>query len=194
MSEAKHQISTSRLRIIGGRWRSRKLVIPSRGVRPTGDRVKETLFNWLQKDILGAHCLDLFAGTGYPGIESISRGADSVVFVENNKIVANLLHQNLKNFKCSNYKLLRANALKIDLSKYGPFDLVFLDPPFGRINIGNLFEMLENSNCLANSALVYMEAPIGQPLMALPSGWEIFREQKAGKVSLVLLERQCIDS
>jgi len=186
-----------KLRIIGGEWRSRQLpVVDLPGLRPTTDRVRETLFNWIQNDIPGARCLDLFAGSGALGFEAASRGAASVSMIElqNNamqvlKSNKQLLGSNIGDTpsRAENIELIQQNAL-IWLAAYQgkPFDVVFLDPPFDSDYLEKTIELLGEQACLSANACIYLECANSQQLPELPAGWAISREKKAGQVKYFL--------
>ena len=183
------------LRIIAGRWRSRKLRFPIIvGVRPTPNRVRETLFNWLQPWLPGARCLDLFAGSGALGLEALSRGAGEVVLVERNPDVAAALRYNLAQLKAANAEPVETDALS--LLAHGPvraFDIVFLDPPFnpdpGADDVlARCCVLLESRGWLKPEGLVYLEAPAGRA-PPLPPAWTLIRSKQAGRVGYHLLRR-----
>ncbi|HVV69682.1 MAG TPA: 16S rRNA (guanine(966)-N(2))-methyltransferase RsmD [Gammaproteobacteria bacterium] len=183
--------ATSQVRIIGGKWRSRKITFPNvAGLRPTPNRVRETLFNWLAPHIHNAKCLDLFAGSGALGFEALSRGAHSVVMVEQSAQVVAQLH--------TNAKLLAAEALaeifcqriepQVSILQNRQFDIVFLDPPFHQGWIPLCCQLLEISQCLTPGALIYIEAECELQPLPIPSNWNILRQQKAGQVSYYLIQ------
>lgn len=191
MSPRKQAHQSSVLRIIAGRWKGRRITIATDGIRPTGDRVRETLFNWLMPFVRDTRCLDLFAGTGALGIEALSRGALSVVFVERNRAAANAIRELLKELDGSaadsRAEIISVNALKLDLAALGPFDIVFLDPPFDGPHLQDLCTLLEQSNALAPSAHIYMEMDRRQALPVLPAAWDVSKEQTAGQVRYALV-------
>ena len=178
----------SRIRITGGAWRSRLIeVIDAPGLRPTPDRVRETLFNWLGQDLTGWHCLDLFAGSGILGIECASRGATSVTLVENNAKTLKQLRDNLASFATDRLRLLRTDALEFAAAaaqqKQG-FDLVLLDPPYRQ---GWLERVAPFLSALAHPGMrIYAEAE--HRIDAL-SDWRTIRQGQAGQVFYHLLER-----
>jgi 16S rRNA (guanine966-N2)-methyltransferase len=175
------------VRIIGGRWRGRRLpVAEGAQLRPSGDRVRETLFNWLAPVLPGLRCLDLFAGTGALGIEALSRGAASAWFVERDPRVAALLEAGLGRLAAANARVISADALRFLAGTPQPFDLVFLDPPFGAVDPGELCTLLRRG-WLAADARVYLELPRTQAVPALPPGWAVLREKVAGQVRFALL-------
>ncbi|TDJ42304.1 MAG: 16S rRNA (guanine(966)-N(2))-methyltransferase RsmD [Gammaproteobacteria bacterium] len=191
MSPRKQVRQSSLIRIIAGRWKGRRITIVADGIRPTGDRVRETLFNWLMPHIHNARCLDLFAGTGALGIEALSRGAGSVVFAERNRPAAKAIRNMLKDLagdeEYARTKIITIDALKLDLGAKGPFDIVFLDPPFDGPHLQDLCTLLEQSNALAPSAHIYMEMDRRQDLPELPTTWAVSKEQTAGQVRYALV-------
>lgn len=183
----------NRLRIIGGRWRGRKLAFPDgEGLRPTSDRIRETLFNWLQDDIADARCLDLFAGSGALGLEALSRGAANVLMCDSNPQVIRQLQANLDTLQAEGAELLQAPAL--DMLQAGPtgqpFDVVFLDPPFAQQLLGRCIHMLEAHGWLAPMAKIYLESASEQEFPELPENWQLLREKTAGQVSYRLALRK----
>lgn len=173
---------SNQFRIIGGQWRGRRLGFPDvAAIRPTPDRVRETLFNWLQPHIPGARCLDLFAGSGAVGLEALSRGAASVTFVEQDRRVARRIQEHLQLLN-GNGTVVEQEALSYLRRESAIYDLVFLDPPFGKGLIGEVSRLLEEQGLINNSTLIYLESE--QPVTAgeLPSGFIIKREKWAGQV------------
>jgi len=191
MSPRKQVRQSSVIRIIAGRWKGRRIAIVADGIRPTGDRVRETLFNWLMPHIHDARCLDLFAGTGALGIEALSRGAGLVVFAERNRPAAKAIRETLKDLagdeEYVRTEIITIDALKLDLGAKGPFDIVFLDPPFDGPHLQDLCTLLEESNALAPSAHIYMEMDRRQDLPELPTSWAVSKEQTAGQVRYALV-------
>jgi 16S rRNA (guanine966-N2)-methyltransferase len=183
---------SNRLRIIGGRWRGRKLDFPDvEGLRPTPDRVRETLFNWLQNDIVGARCLDLFAGSGALGLEALSRGATRVVLVDSSRLVTQQLESHLRTLQCNDAVVVNLPAQGfLDRGPGGAhFDVVFLDPPFAQGLLAPCCRQLEDGGWLASHALIYTEAEKGLPL-EVPANWRLHRELTAGQVCCRLFQRQ----
>ena len=188
------QHSNSRLpgkyRIIGGRWRGRKMaIVDAAGVRPTSDRVRETLFNWLAKPVRKAACLDLFAGSGALGIEALSRGAASVVFVEKNRRASSHLRDQL-DVLGAEAEVVCGDALAFLQGPVRKFDIVFLDPPYQSTMLAPAMQALEANDWLGKDALVYAEKPAREPLSGIPPGWVLWRESKAGQVGYYLFRRQ----
>lgn len=170
------------IRIIAGQWRARRLpVLEHDGLRPSTDRVRETLFNWLMHDISGAHCLDLFAGSGALGLECLSRGAESALFVESDRKVAAQLQQNLQTLNAlKKGKVLNQDALNMVRQKASkPFDLVFLDPPFENDLLSHVMPLLNDNGWVSDSSLVYVEQASKQDPCPTP-GWKVYKEGKAG--------------
>ena len=179
------------LRIIGGSWRGRKLRFPaSPAIRPTPDRVRETLFNWLGGAVHGARCLDLFAGSGALGLEALSRGAAHVSFVEQDAAAARELQARLEEWHAQGAAVARCDALEYLAGAATPFALVFLDPPFDSDLLGRCARLLEAGGWLAPGALIYAECPARAGLPALPAGWRALKSRQAGEVGYHLLARQ----
>ncbi len=176
------------VRIVGGEWRGRRLPVPAGTlVRPTGDRVRETLFNWLAPVIGGMRGLDLFAGTGALGLEALSRGAAEMCFVERDPQAARAIEETLRRFGCDRGRVVTAEALRYLAGLPRPFDLVFLDPPFGAVALGDLCKLL-HGGWLAGEARIYLELPRAEPLPELPAGWRLLREKTAGQVRFALAQ------
>ncbi len=173
------------VRIIGGLWRSRILEFPDvAGLRPTPDRVRETLFNWLGRDLTGLACLDLFAGSGALGFEALSRGAASVVMVEKNAAALAALRENARKLGAGNLTVVRGDALEFARGASSLFDVVFVDPPY-RLGLQAAALALVRG-LLVEGARVYAES--GAALQP-PQGWTILRHARAGKVHFHLLGR-----
>jgi len=173
-------------RIISGQWRRRRLKFPPLpGIRPSPDRVRETLFNWLMHRIAGAHCLDLFAGSGALGLEALSRGAASVLFIDQERTVMDTLRTHLETLHAVNGEVLQSEALAFLRVPRQMFDIVFLDPPFASPLLAEAACALEQYGWLASQAHVYMEYPKGT-VPQLPAAWEMIREGQAGRVGFGL--------
>ncbi|MBV1914346.1 MAG: 16S rRNA (guanine(966)-N(2))-methyltransferase RsmD [Pseudomonadales bacterium] len=190
--------SGGEVRIIGGQWRSRKIEFPgATGLRPTGDRIRETLFNWLQNEIVGSRCLDLFAGSGILGIEALSRGAESCAFVEAHPPTYQSLAQQLSKFDASQPKtqLIRDDAIKWLQSSQplAQYNMVFVDPPFSLNIASQCCELLENSGLLMDSSLIYLEQARSQNELDLPASWQQLRSKSSGQVSYSLYRRETPD-
>lgn len=178
-----------RIRIIGGQLRNSRLDVPDLpGLRPTPERVRETLFNWLAPVIAGARCLDLCAGTGALGIEALSRGAAAVQFVERDARAAQALRDNLARLKTSGGDVAAMDAQAYLQGAAQPFGLVFLDPPFALDLWTPLAQRLEQGGWLAPSAWIYVESP-RQSSPVLPAQWLGHREGVAGDVKYALYRR-----
>ena len=178
-----------RLRIVAGNWRSRLLDIADvEGLRPTSERIRETLFNWLAPRIHGARCLDAYAGTGALGLEALSRGASSVVFVEKSPVAARQLRRNIDVLDARGATVLQQDAHDyLSDAATGPFDLVFLDPPFAADLVEETCRLLEQHDLLATDALVYIELPKTGAEPELPSGWQVKKNKTAGNVRYMLV-------
>lgn len=175
----------NRVRIIGGEWRSRRISFPSReDLRPTPDRVRETLFNWLGQDLTGKACLDLFAGSGALGFEAASRGAQRVVMVERDPATFKALQASGAQLGAAAVELTRANALEFLCADRGRYDVIFLDPPFMAGYWARLLPLLPPH--MAPEAVVYCESA-DRP--STPGGWELWKQGRAGQVHFQLLKR-----
>lgn len=186
------QKSGGQIRIIGGDWRGRKLpVLDSEGLRPTSDRVRETLFNWLQFDIAGARCLDLFAGTGALGLEALSRGAAEVVFVEYSSKVADQLRLNLETLNAdSRAKVFQADALTwLENGSSEVFDMIFLDPPFHKGLLPEVLEKLFTNGYIDASTFLYIEQEKAESWPELPENWQVVREKRTSQVVYGLFKK-----
>jgi len=179
------------IRIIGGLWRGRKLPVPdSAGLRPTTDRVRETLFNWLAPDIQGARCLDCFAGSGALGLEALSRHAASATLLELERPVAQQLEKNLATLGAKTGRVINVNTLQFLAQGGEPHDLIFIDPPFRKGLLEQTIIQLETQGWLAESALIYVESEVEHGLPPVPVSWQLYREKIAGQVAYRLYHRQ----
>lgn len=170
------------LRIIAGRWRGRRIMVPDLpGLRPTPDRVRETLFNWLQPVIAGARCLDLFAGSGALALEALSRGAAEVVAVERDRAAADRLRATAGQFGTDGLQVVCDDALAYLAGTPEPFDVVFLDPPFDSGLLGRAAERVA-PGWLNDPAWIYLECAPGQEQRPLPEPWHVVRHKRAGDV------------
>lgn len=177
----------NQLRIVGGRWRGMRIDFPDvAAIRPSPDRVRETLFNWLQTHISGARCLDLFAGSGALGIEALSRGASAVTFVDREPQVSRHLTQTLQRLGASGATVKTEDAVRFLERTPEPFDLVFLDPPFASTLLQAVFARLPQG-WLAPEAHIYVECPSNVPMPPLSAGWSVYRSKQAGQVGYHLL-------
>ncbi len=191
--------SAGQIRIIAGKNKGRKLpVLMAEGLRPTTDRVKETVFNWLMPYIHQANCLDCFAGSGSLGFEAMSRGATQVTLVELNKAAAKQLQANKELIKANNITVHQGDALTflqegfLNLqqkgSDYQPFDLVFLDPPFRKKLVEQSAQLL-NDFGLADEALIYVEME-AESTQIIPANWQLLKEKVTGQVVYRLYQYQ----
>ncbi|WP_434679132.1 16S rRNA (guanine(966)-N(2))-methyltransferase RsmD [Pseudomonas sp. R1-18] len=179
------------LRIIGGEWGSRKLTFPDApGLRPTPDRVRETLFNWLAPYIAGARVLDVFTGSGALYFEALSRGASMGLALDSNPAAVANLRQNLNTLNCTSGQVVQADALRhLETAAATPFDVVFLDPPFHKGLLPSACALLESRGWLADRAWIYTESESAPSTTGLPGDWRLHREKKAGQVYYALWQR-----
>lgn len=174
----------NKVRIGGGEWRSRILRFPEiPGLRPTPDRVRETLFNWLGQELRGQVCLDLFSGSGALGFEALSRGATEVVMVEQAPAVFHALQENAKLLNADRARLQRSDALQFLAHNQHRFDIIFLDPPFAQGWLQKLLPQLASH--LTKDGVVYAEAEIA---LKDDAYWQVIKQRKAGKVFYHLLK------
>lgn len=207
----KSSLETGSFRIIGGQWRSRRLNFPAiEGLRPTTDRVRETVFNWLTAEIQGAHVLDVFSGSGALGIEALSRGAVSLLALEKDRLAAKALQANIDTL-CAvpqdeksvtiehvdalaflkQLKALISHETGLDqFSNKTLFDLVFLDPPFRKGILEETLNLLDKHPSIQKGALVYIEREKELLSIAMPSNWTLLKEKVAGQVSYQLFRVQ----
>lgn len=184
--------SKGEVRIIAGIWRGRKLpVLNSQGLRPTTDRIKETLFNWLMPYIVDSRCLDCFAGSGSLGFEALSRQAAFVQFFELDKTAAKQLQQNLQLLECSNGNIQQGNSLQLlaNGNSQAPYDLVFLDPPFQQGLLAPTIDALTHGNWLADNALIYIESEKQLGSLSIPPDWQLLKEKIGGEVCFRLYRK-----
>jgi RNA methyltransferase, rsmD family len=193
MKKAQVQNAKGEVRIIAGRWRGRKLpVLNANGLRPTGDRMKETLFNWLMHHILDSRCLDCFAGSGSLGFEALSRQARQVTFLELDKTVANQLKKNLQTLPLEGQQAEVINQNSLDFLRQAPneptFDLVFLDPPFHFGLAEQAIALLDEHRWLVPEALIYVETEKCKAL-SVPADWQLLKEKTTGQVCCRLYQK-----
>ncbi|MGR8952275.1 MAG: 16S rRNA (guanine(966)-N(2))-methyltransferase RsmD [Gammaproteobacteria bacterium] len=180
----------NKIRIIGGSWRSRQLRFDDApGLRPTPARVRETLFNWLQYDIAGSRCLDLYAGSGALGFEAASRGAKEVVQVESDAGACRNLRANAAALGANGNRIVEMEVERFLAGKAAAFDLVFLDPPFAKNLAAAACNRLEHNGWLAKNAKIYVETEAGFELAGLPGTWQLLKDKTAGEVRYRLFER-----
>ena len=187
-------MKTGSCRIIGGKWRGRVIHFDdAEGLRPTTDRIRETVFNWLQVYLPGSICLDAFAGSGVLGLEALSRGAAELVFIEKNKKTASKIKDNIKMLDaqgCTVYQqdvLAWLKSVQSSAQIGKPFDLVFLDPPFHLDLLARCSAKLVSCGCLAKDAVIYVEHAVDEEVK-LPAGWKKLKQKRAGQVSYQLFE------
>lgn len=181
----------NQLRIIGGRFRGRKISFPEiESLRPTPDRIRETVFNWLAPVIQGATCLDLFAGSGALGFEAISRGAKQVVMCDQSVLVIKQLKKNAALFAVTHLEIIHATATEClsRLASHHQFDIVFLDPPFYKSWLEKIVPLLEAFHLLAPQALLYLEAEASLENLPLSEKWQVIRSKTAGEVGYHLAQ------
>ncbi|WP_462150751.1 16S rRNA (guanine(966)-N(2))-methyltransferase RsmD [Pseudoalteromonas xiamenensis] len=179
------------IRIIGGKYRGRKLPVKDvEGLRPTTDRVKETLFNWLMQDVRDATVLDCFAGSGGLGFEALSRFAATVTFIERDKSAAQQIDANMAAVKATNARVLQSDALTTTQTQATQqYDIVFVDPPFRKALAATICTQLETNGWLAKEAIIYIE--VEQELeLNVPENWRLYKEKKAGQVAYRLFLRE----
>ena len=179
----------SKLRIIGGRWRGRNIeFLQATDIRPTPNRVRETLFNWLARRVESAACLDLFAGSGVLGFEAVSRGAASATLIENNPLVCKQLGREITRLEASTMCAVEADACAFIRRTTNAYNLLFIDPPFDSgLYRKTLDAILKNDRILAPAALIYIEWKAGEPL-APPAKLNMVRRQQASEVQYALFE------
>ena len=183
------------LRIVAGRWRGRKLRFPDNSeLRPTTDRVRETLFNWLQADIAGSACIDLFAGSGALGFEAASRGAGNVLMIEQCSETVAGIRKNVEMLGAERVQVFCENTIDFlqdarDDRYSKAFDIVFMDPPYHSDLLGECFELLEKGQWLANHAKIYVEYDVRSSLSKVPDGWFCLKNKKAGQVGYCLYQK-----
>ena len=176
------------VRIIAGCWKGRNIpVIKKESVRPTPNRVRETVFNWLQDALPGSYCLDLFAGSGVLGIESVSRGAAHATIVDLDREIIELLNLQLKLLETNVVDLVCADSVEYIYNTGQQFDIVYLDPPFQKFDLNKLLDQVKAANILKPHAQIYMESLPGQLPQELPSNWQWRRQSKASQVSYGLI-------
>ncbi|MCK9537723.1 16S rRNA (guanine(966)-N(2))-methyltransferase RsmD [Dokdonella sp.] len=187
MSKTRSSAGGGKLRVIAGRLRGSRIGVPDRpGLRPTPDRIRETLFNWLAPYLDGARCLDLYAGSGLLGIEALSRGAAECVFVERDRALASLLQENLARLRVNGARVVTGAALDYLAARPATrFDIAFVDPPFEAGAWAAALASLEDAGWLAPGALIHVEAP-DDAAFAVPAAWQLHREGRAGAVRHLL--------
>jgi 16S rRNA (guanine966-N2)-methyltransferase len=180
--------SARQLRIIAGQWRGRHFRFPAGAISPTPDRVRETLFNWLMGRISGVHCLDLFAGSGALGLEALSRGAAAVQFVDNDPVAIHALRELLEQWGATGGAAELCTAERYLARPARPFELVFMDPPFGSTALASAAGRLVAGGWIRPGGLIFVEHARREPLPALPASWHELKSGQAGEVGYHLFE------
>ncbi|WP_165741273.1 16S rRNA (guanine(966)-N(2))-methyltransferase RsmD [Pseudoalteromonas sp. Z1A6] len=192
-NKATNKSSDGFIRVISGQFRGRKLPVKNvDGLRPTTDRIKETVFNWLMQDTRDANVLDCFAGSGGLGFEALSRFAKSAIFIELDSSAAKQLEQNISTLKLDNAHVKHTNSISFLEQKNisEAFNLVFVDPPFRRDLAQTTCDLLEKNQWLSDNALIYVEVETELTTFNNPSNWLLIKEKKAGQVFCKLYQRQ----
>ena len=190
-NSSQKQASLGSIRIISGLWRGRKLPVhDAEGLRPTTDRVKETVFNWLAQDVPRALCLDVFAGSGGLGFEAASRQAEKVTMLELNSKAFNQLKTNIATLKADNILAVQTDALAYLKQPGTAHDVVFIDPPFHQGLVDECITLLEQNGWLSDNAMIYLETEKELDVRNVPSTWSLHRKKQAGQVAFRLYERK----
>lgn len=184
--------SHHQLRIIGGQWRSRKLSFTAiEGLRPTQDRVRETLFNWLMYDVEGVNCLDVFAGSGALGLEALSRGAKHVQFIEKSQTAATQINRHLMSLDCSRGNVKNTDALQyLSTPADNAFNVIFLDPPFNHDLLVPCCELLIQQGYCQTNTFIYVEAEPDVDLAQLPKQWHVIKDKSQSSKHIILYQHQ----
>ncbi|CAM4445778.1 16S rRNA (guanine(966)-N(2))-methyltransferase RsmD [Vibrio agarivorans] len=190
-NSSQKQASLGSIRIISGLWRGRKLPVhDAEGLRPTTDRVKETVFNWLAQDVPKSRCLDVFAGSGGLGFEAASRQAEKVTMLELNNKAFQQLKSNVATLKASNIDAVQTDALAYLKQPGSAYDVVFIDPPFHQGLVDECIQLLEQNGWLSDNAMIYLETERELDVSSVPTTWSLHREKQAGQVAFRLYERE----
>jgi 16S rRNA (guanine966-N2)-methyltransferase len=186
------QHKTNQLRIIAGKWRGRKLNFPNvEHLRPTPDRVRETIFNWLQSVIGNARCIDLFSGSGALGFESLSRGADHVTMIEKDTKAVAQLQENVRLLSAIDItQVVRDTAQNFIASCNQEFDIVYLDPPYQADLWAEIAMLIQQHALLAKGGYVYLECSSNKGLPVLPPEWQLLKDKTAGDVRYCLFQNE----
>lgn len=189
--KSKKSIQNGFIRLISGKWRGKKLPVKDKeGLRPTTDRTKETLFNWLMHDIRDANCLDCFSGSGSLAFEALSRFAKNATLLERDKQVAQQLRENLQVLKVDNASVVETDSINyLQQIAAQQFDIVFVDPPFNKGLVQACCIALEENNYLAEKALIYIEREVQLSNLLLPNNWQLLKEKNTGQVTYQLYLR-----
>ena len=187
----KKSIKLGFIRLISGKWRGKKLpVINKEGLRPTTDRTKETLFNWLMHDIRDANCLDCFSGSGSLAFEALSRFANHALLLERDKTASQQLQENLTALHIDNAQVIQTDSISyLQQTANQTFDVVFVDPPFNQNLVTPCCEALEKNGYLTDNALIYVEIESKATQVTLPANWKLLKEKSTGQVSYSLYTR-----
>ncbi|MFT6984219.1 MAG: 16S rRNA (guanine966-N2)-methyltransferase [Psychromonas sp.] len=189
--KSRKSIPNGFIRLISGKWRGKKLPVKDKeGLRPTTDRTKETLFNWLMHDVRDANCLDCFSGSGSLAFEALSRFAKNATLLERNKQVAKQLRENLQLLKVDNANVVETDSINyLQQTAAQQFDIVFIDPPFNKGLVQPCCIALEENNYLAPQALIYIEMEAQLSDLLLPQNWQLLKEKTTGQVAYQLYLR-----
>jgi len=184
------------VRIIAGTWRGRRLPVPDvEGLRPSGDRSRETLFNWLQPYLFGARCIDLFSGTGVLGFEAVSRGAAEAVLVERSPAASAAIRQNIERLQTGQVKVVAADALAwLKSQPAHSANIVLIDPPFGQSMAMLALQKLDETNIVCPGGLVYLETARSESAPSAGPGWQNIRQKTLGEVRMQLFRKDRADS
>ena len=189
--KSRKSIKNGFIRLISGKWRGKKLPVKDKeGLRPTTDRTKETLFNWLMHDVRDADCLDCFSGSGSLAFEALSRFAKNALLLERDKQVAQQLRENLKTLKIDNATVVETDSINyLQQTAAQQFDIVFVDPPFNKGLVSPCCHALEENGYLTPQALIYIEMEVQSSAIELPSSWQLLKEKNTGQVAYQLYLR-----
>jgi 16S rRNA (guanine966-N2)-methyltransferase len=184
------------LRVIGGTWRGRKISFADdEAIRPSPDRIRETLFNWLQNSIFDAKCLELYAGSGILSVEALSRGASHATIIDQTRATVDVIRQNLDSLDLekSRFSCIQSDANVWLAAQTEPFNLIFLDPPFNSDELARILPIIQFNNLLTEEGFIYVEsAEVLNPSM-LPREWTIYRSKKAASVHYCLINNKALD-
>jgi 16S rRNA (guanine966-N2)-methyltransferase len=188
------KMSANQVRIIAGKWRGRKINFQEvQGLRPTTDRMRETLFNWLAPVIEGSRCLDLFTGSGAIGFEALSRGAQKVLLVDQSITVLKNLKENIQLLQCDDIELHLKEALRFLKNYMGaPCDIIFLDPPFYIGLAQKAMDLIDQHEILKQDGYLYLEQEHKASMPVFPKKWEVLKDEKKGHVRVFLIKNSGI--
>jgi len=190
--KSRKPIKSGFIRLISGKWRGKKLPVKDvEGLRPTTDRTKETLFNWLMHDINDANCLDCFSGSGSLAFEALSRYAQKATLLEKDKNAAKQLRENLITLKAENATVLEGDALiYLNKTPTEQYDSVFIEPPFNKNLVQPCCDALHSNGYLAENALIYIETEVGLTHLTLPDTWVLLKEKGTSQVNYQLYRQE----